>query len=340
MAVMSPPAGSGIGGFLVSLTGTISMHKAKSCAAQVSGGHRLWTVALLVQLGVFAMDGTTPARAAADFQGSPEITGSLPLPEAPYELRTFITKPGAERFELAARLREYGGLITKPVSWRVFRVLGAESGGAEEIYRDDQPIADFSAPPGNYRIDITYGLAVYSRTITLEPSHHISAVFNLNVGGLRVLSKLTATSGPVAFQTAHRIYAVSGGSSGRLIALNATPGEVLRLPAGKYRVESELTPGNAVANISVEIKPGILSAVEIDHVAGIARLGVRGQPNRQFAWYVVGKDGKPAADAEGSSVSMVLTPGTYEAVAVSDTTTLKADFTIASGQSVDVELQP
>ena len=315
------------------------MHKATGRAWKALRGHRCKTVALVALAGLWIGACGTALQAATSL-ASPEITGSLPPPEAPYELRSYIVSTGTEGFELGARLREYGGLITRPISWRVFRVRAAEAGGSEEVYRGDAPLAEFKAMPGEYRIDITYGFAVYSRTLTLEPERHLSAVFNLNVGGLRVLSRLPAAVPGISFRTAHRIYALSGESRGRLLAENAIPGDLLRLPAGRYRVESELRPGNAAAGTNIEIKAGLLSSVEIDHVAGVVHLAAKVQASQDIAWEITDASGNVAADAKGNNVDVILKPGRYEARALLGESGTAAAFTVKAGEAIEVSVEP
>jgi len=309
------------------------MHEVFCRALQMTEGHRLKAVALLI-LAIGLAPAPKSLSAATQPLASPEITGSLPLPEAPYDQRAFLTKPGTEGFELAARLEDHGGLITLPISWQIYRLLTGPSGGGEIIFEAETPVADFVAMPGDYRIDIEYGLARFSRIITLEPRHRLSIAFNLNVGGLRVLSRLTAAQ-PVRFQTSHRIYSLSGASRMRLVAENAVPGNLLRLPAGRYRVESHLFPGNAIARSDIEIKPGVVSAVEIDHLAGIASLALEGADTRA-QWQILDDSGRVAATADGPASEVVLSPGNYKVEVAFGTATLTRYITILAGRRLEV----
>ncbi|HKG75620.1 MAG TPA: hypothetical protein VKA79_15375 [Aestuariivirgaceae bacterium] len=309
------------------------MQKAKKPGVLGARGRRLRTVTLsLMVLGLIGADGVT---AAPQPEASPEITGSLPLPEAPYDLRAFITRAGTEGFELAARLQERGGIVTKPVSWRVFRIL-TEPGGGDLVYEGTTPVADFVALPGDYRIDVEYGFARYSRMITLDPERRQSIAFNLNVGGLRVLSRLAADV-PVSFSTSHRIFALTGTSRAHLVAEDAVPGDLLRLPAGRYRIESHLEPGNAVARAEVEVKPGMLSAVEIDHKAGIASFAVANDAQAR-AWHILSPSGQIAATVDGAAPAVVLAPGTYWVQAAAGAHTMTRSFTVSAGRHVQVTL--
>jgi hypothetical protein len=310
------------------------MQKAQEPRVNGVRGYRLRAVTLsLMVLGLIAAQDT---RAATQPLASPETTGSLPLPEAPYDQRAFIARPGTEGFELAARLQEHGGIITKPVSWRVFRIL-TESAGGDLVYQGSTPVADILARPGDYRIDVEYGFARYSRVITLEPERRQSIAFNLNVGGLRVLSRLAADV-PVAFSSSHRIFALSGASRAHLVAENAVPGDVLRLPAGRYRIESHLEPGNAVARVEVEVKPGLLSAVEIDHKAGIASFAFASGANQNRAWHILSPSGEIAVTLDGPSPAVVLAPGTYWVQAAAGANTITRSFTVFAGRHVQVTL--
>ncbi|HEY7764759.1 MAG TPA: hypothetical protein VIB38_07200 [Aestuariivirgaceae bacterium] len=301
---------------------------------QASRGHRHGAVTLLIFMSCLFGFPHHPGAATAPAE-SDLVTSSLPLPEAPYDQRAFVTKAGTEGFELAARLREGGNLIARPIAWRVYRLLTGANRGGELVYEGEAPIADFLSQPGEYRIDLEYGLARFSRVISLEAKQRLSVVFNLDMGGLRVLSRLAAPP-PARFQTSHRIYSLSGADRMRLVADNAVPGDLLRLPAGRYRVESELVPGNAVARSDVEVKAGMLSAVEIDHLAGIASLAIEGTPHAAVTWQILDHAGRVAAKTEGSTSDVVLAPGTYKVEVAFGAATLVRTITVAAGKRVEV----
>ena len=313
----------------------MGMHKAQSRASQASQGRRqrVATLLLFMSCSIFGsgqLAAATPPQAA-----SPEITGSLPLPEAPYDQRAFLTKAGTEGFELAARLKENGGLIGRPISWRVYRLSTPPDVGGELVYDGEAAIADFLAQPGDYRIDIEYGLARYSRIVTLEPRQHLSLAFNLNIGGLRILSRLVAPPS-ISFRTSHRIFALSGADRMRLVAENAIPGDLLRLPAGRYRIESQLIPGNAIARSDIEVKAGMLSAVEIDHRAGIVSLALDSTAPADTTWQILDGAGRVAATASGAASDVVLSPGRYQVEVAVGKATLTRSITIFAGKRLEV----
>ena len=311
------------------------MHKAQSRALQESQGHRRRAVALLFFASCLVFVGGHAEAATPPPAASPETTASLPLPEPPYDQRAFMTKHGTEGFELAARLKEHGGLISRPISWHVYRLFTAPDVGGELVYEGETAIADFLAQPGDYRIDLAYGLARFSRIVTLERGQRLSLAFNLNIGGLRILSRLAAPPS-VSFRTSHRIYALSGADRMRLVAENAVPGDLLRLPAGRYRIESHLMPGNAIARSDIEVKPGMLSAVDVDHEAGIASLALDGAVPSGVTWQVLDGAGRVAASAAGPATDVILSPGRYQVEVAVGSATLTRSITISAGTRLQV----
>jgi hypothetical protein len=280
---------------------------------------------------------STVAWAAAGDASSPEITGSIGSAEVnaaepAYEQREFIVKPGSEAIELAARLHENGGLISLPVSWRLHRLIGNAAGG-EAMFQSEAPQTRVLLPPGDYRIAIEYGFARFSRLVTLDPGRRLFLVFNLNTGAVRILSRIVLEPPVPGFTTAHRVFALSGPNRARLVAENARSGDLLRLPAGLYRIESELRPGNAVAEAEVAVKPGVLSAVEIDHQAGMVRLTLPQHRLGSYAWQIKDADGTLAAEAHGPFIDAVLLPGRYQVRAAADGVLLTGEFHVSAGNS-------
>ncbi len=123
---------------------------------------------------------------------------------------------------------------------------------------------------------------------------------------------------------------LGGRHNGRLVAVSAIPGEVIRVPEGEYRIESRFASGNATAVTDVQVKAGRMSAIDIDHKAGIARLSFVGAPSADVQWQVMDQSGQRVAAAQGLAADMVLLPGTYTASARVGGETLTATFEIAT----------
>jgi hypothetical protein len=174
------------------------------------------------------------------FSGAnPIITGSVTRPAAvvaDHELRIEFTREGAEGLQLAARLDERGGLVTRPVSWTVKRAMGGSAAGGEPVYIGEAPAADLNLQPGEYRVEASYGLARVVHEVAVHPGQRIGVTLILHVGGMRALSLVDDRYVPTSITAAHRIYALSGRQSGQRLT-DTSQGEVARLEAGDYRVE-------------------------------------------------------------------------------------------------------
>ena len=116
-----------------------------------------------------------------------------------------------------------------------------------------------------------------------------------------------------------------------LVAITEEPGEILRLGAGSYRIESRFQPGNAQAATEVTIKPGLLSAVELDMTAGIARLDASGVGEREVYWIISDATGESLPGIPGPTADVVLKPGRYVLRTLIDGVEKVSTFTIEPG---------
>ena len=274
---------------------------------------------------------STSAAEAASNDADLMTTGSVVQNNTAHEIAIEIVKPGSEGLELTARLSDTGGLIERDIAWKLRDAQGSV------VYEGTSSLANLAVQPGDYNVEATYGSAHFSQDLTVLPANHLMVSFVLNVGGIRVLPRLknidlTATDSETF------IYAMSGHAKGKLITISKTPGEILRVEAGDYRVESRFSAGNAVAIADVHVKPGLMSAIEIDHAAGLARLAYVGAPDAHVSWQVTDQSGEALAAIEGLSVNVVLKPGTYVAKASIGSEMLTANFVIIEGQARDIML--
>ena len=286
------------------------MHVILQRARQHSRG-RFLTGAALNFVGATLLLSTfagLPSMAAQRADADALITGSLPpkTTDIPYEIRIEVTSPGKEGIELAGRLSEDGGLITRPINWKLLRTLGEGSQGGKLVHDSTTPVADIALEPGNYRIEAKYGSVSFTKSIKLLESQHLGLTFVFNVGGLRTLSTIGKEPLPGEARVIHKAYAINGINSGQLIAKSDVQGGLIRLGAGKYRLESEIEPGNTVVQTDVTITPGILTTLQLDHQAGMAEVDAPSD----VVWTVTSDDREWRASGKGQQV-LTLAPGKY-----------------------------
>jgi len=298
-------------------------------------GRRRKAAALLACAAV-CLASIGPALTAAT--SDPIVTAAIPPASVPpHELRIERTQAGSEGLELAARLSETGNLIMRPVGWMVRRALAADPSGGETVLKQDASVADLRLDPGDYLVEATYGYVKVAHTVRVEPGRFVGLTLILNVGGIRALSKLSTLGMPAEVTASHRIYALNGRSGGHEIAAAAGQGELLRVPAGAYRIESRFSPGNAVANTEIVVKPGVLSSIEIAHVAGVARIDIP-EASEDATWEVRASNGPWRASGKGDRPNLVLAPGSYVATAAVAGQSRSQAFTIDPGKTSRVHL--
>jgi hypothetical protein len=240
-------------------------------------------------------------------------------------------QPGHEGLDLSARFSGDGTSLAKDVSWTVHDSVGSV------VFNDIAATASVKLQPGTYVINATYGTAHIEEAVNLPEGINLGVNLVLNAGGLRLLPRIEGAL-PVEVGTISRIFAVNGPSAGKLVATSRLPGEVLKLGAGDYRVESRFERGNAVAVTEVRVKPGIMSAVNIDHHAALVHFTFARESTAIVTWTITRDTDEALPQFTGLDADLVLKPGNYLAQARSGTTLDTIKFTIEQGQSREVVL--
>lgn len=242
-----------------------------------------------------------------------------------------VVKPGREGLELTARLTEDGGLITRDIAWTIRAADG------EILFASETGSVDISLPPGDYTVEAAYGAAIEAHTVSVPERVRLMVSFILKAGGLRIDAGMGETAFPAA-RPQLRVFALGSSGAGRLVASGEAGGGIIRLPEGRYRVESQAAEGNALAVADVTVKAGRLSTLAITHRAGLARLAFVGSPSAEVRWDVEDAGGTLVASETGLGANLVLVPGTYTARAAVGPELLTATFAITAGKARDIML--
>lgn len=309
------------------------MHDDSTRALQIRRQKSATSAALLTAVLFLTQFAWTDALAAPKTMEETALAIEAPKfqNQVAHDIAIELVKPGNEGLELSARLSESSGLIERDIAWTLRDSQGTV------VYDKSTELAAIAVPPGDYSVEAFYGSASFSQNLTLLEANRLIVSFVLDVGGIRVLPRVKGL-GLAPTQTQSLVYALSGPSRGKLITISKMPGEILRVKAGDYRIESRFATGNAVAVADVHVKPGVMSAVEIDHAAGLARLSYVGAPDADVSWSVTNEKGEALPAIAGLSASVVLKPGAYVAKAQIGNELLTASFDITAGQERDILL--
>ena len=248
--------------------------------------------------------------------------------DAAHGIALQLVQPGREGLELTARLTPDGPPLQQNVSWNIRAPSGTT------VYSADAGTADVSLAPGDYVVNASYGATQIEKLVSLPDATRLTINFVLDAGGLKVepmVGKIDVP--PVASRV--RVFSMDGR---RLMAVSVKPGEIIRLPEGTYRVESQVSTGNVKAVTDVRVTAGRVSTVKIAHKAGLARLAFVGAPNASVRWEVEDQSGRAIATRGGINANVTLLPGTYTARAQVGAELLTATFNIAQGEVRDIML--
>ena len=270
--------------------------------------------------------------AVAATSSNPDTSSPAPKSApASGEMAITTVQPGTESLQLSARFSEDGKVLADDVSWKIRNQENSI------VYDRVSAIVQLAVPPGEYQVEAAYGTARIADSLTVQPGTKLGVNFVLNAGGLRILPRVKGLNLPDLVSHS-LVYATSGMKQGEMIASSDIPGEVLKVSAGSYRIESRFESSNTVAIANVQVKPGIMSAVEIDHHAGLAKLSYAKQTMGEMQWNIADAQGNEALTFAGAGASLILKPGHYKAALKLNDQTIDAAFDITEGQISELTL--
>ncbi len=286
-----------------------------------------------------------PALVAALFltTATPQAATEKPISASPApreiilpasgEMAMSTVPVGQEGLELSALYAPNGSVLVDNINWKI------NDQDQALIYDKTASVVTVPLKPGEYHVEASFGSAHLEEVITVQLGTKIGMTFVMNAGVLRVLPRVKGID-QFGLASSSKIFALSGIEKGKLVATSHVPGEVLNVAAGTYRIESKFSSGNAVAVTDVDVRAGYTSAVNIDHIAGLAKLNVAGNEVREVQWQIIDDQGSTLPSQTGVSAEMILKPGHYFAEAKIGEHNLKTDFQIGAGQTSEINLKP
>lgn len=270
---------------------------------------------------------TEPENAAARI--ARQTTGDEPVGAANLRLRALLTGEGAP--------------VTTGLVWRVFDTRPDAGGNFNVVARGTEAAPVFRLRSGRYVVHVAYGRASTTREVEIADTD-IDENVVLNAGFMRL-----SAHGPDGEELAENDVSFSVYSSEqdqfgerRLILTAVEPDKIIRLNAGTYQVVSQYGDANAVARGDVQIEPGRLSDVVIDHKAAMITLKLvresGGEALADTSWSVLSPQGDIVAESVGAFPSHLLAAGDYSAVARHDGRAYSRPFTVESGLDREIEI--
>lgn len=290
---------------------------------------RLVRLAPALVAALFLSTANTQATSQKPISASP-APREINLP-ASGEMAISTVASGQEGLELSAIYTPDGVALVENVSWKI------SDQDQALIYDKTASVVTLPLAPGEYHVEAIFGSAHHEEVVSVQPGTKIGMSFVMHAGVLRVLPRVKGVD-QLGIASTSKIYALSGIEKGKLVATSHRPGEVLNVAEGAYRIESVFVSGNATAVTDVNVRAGYTSAVNIDHIAGLAKLNVTGNAEREVHWQIKDANGTEIPAFVAIAAEVVLKPGHYFAEAQLGDQNFTADFQIAAGQTFEINL--
>ena len=288
--------------------------------------------------------GAFPPMAGDDAKQPPDKSSPTNTTVIPRTPRDPMPQSGAaSRVKLVALLTADGQRIDKGIVWRVYNRANApnERSNLLKTLRSASPVLKLA--PGDYLVNAAFGRAHLTRRITVKRGTTTTEQFVLNAGGLRVKA-LVEGAAPTPNSVTYDIYSDERDQFGKRarIMSRAKTDLIIRLNAGIYHIVSTYGDANATVEADVTVEAGKLTEAAVTHAAArvtfklVMRAGGEALPDTQ--WTVQTTEGQVIKRSVGALPTHILAPGTYTIIARSGSRAFKRNFTLASGDTAQVEV--
>jgi len=254
------------------------------------------------------------------------------------------TNQNTYRVTLIAQLINDGVTVEKGLEWRVFGPRVTDDGTLPLLANATGGTKSFNMSPGQYLVHAAYGHASAIRKIEITPDSS-EEYFILNAGGLE-LSAVAGEDTPID-QNLLRfdIYEQKADERGerKLIAQRVLPNQIVPFQEGTYHVVSLFGNLNAAIRADIRVTAGKVTKAQLKHRA--ARVTLRlvrtkgGDALANTQWSVLNESGDLITESTSAFPRMVLSEGTYTAIAKNGERIYSNDFTVVPGVNRDVEVK-
>jgi hypothetical protein len=251
----------------------------------------------------------------------------------------------AQEVQFAAFLIDDGTPIDQGLVWHIFQDSEKEtvSPRHHRTVREAAPV--IKLVPGRYLVNVSFGRANLTRSITVEAGVPLSERFVLNAGGLRLNALLGDGRTPAPeMAISYDIYTGETDQLGnrQRIMSGARPGLIMRLNAGLFHIVSRYGDANAIVSADVTVEAGKLTEVAVAHPGAtvtfklVTRPGGEAQSGAQ--WSVLDPDGDVIKESVGALPTLVLASGSYVVTARHSGRVFRHGFTVQSGETAQIEV--
>ena len=201
----------------------------------------------------------------------------------------------------------------------------------------------FLLPAGAYFVHVAYGHASATKRIELNNDSK-QETFVLNAGGIK-LNAISSNSAPIHPKLLRfSIYGqkLKDSDQRELLSPDVPANAIVRLNAGTYHIISHYGDINATARANLRVEAGKLTQATLQHRAAhvtfklVSKAGA--EAIADTAWSIISESGDNMLESTSAFPSMVLSEGSYEAIARNSGKNYKKIFEIKAGVDREIEL--
>jgi von Willebrand factor type A domain len=272
--------------------------------------------------------------------GAPQAQRVIPVSPAPPKTQPVRPVPVSFR----ALLTEEGPKLQSGLIWRVYSAKAKADGGFELISTHREPSPTAALLPGEYLVNVAYGLSNLTKKVEVEGGKSEEETFVLNTGGLALRAVLASgeecPDGSIRFDIQSDEQDQFGNRE--TILADAHGHRVIRLNAGAYHVRSLYGDANASVGVDVTVEPGRVTEATIKHTGAkitfrlVQNLG--GEALANTKWTILTSAGDTVKSNAGALPTHILAAGSYAVVADHDGKSYTRKFAIEPGSDKQIEV--
>ena len=228
----------------------------------------------------------------------------------------------------------------KGVYFFVYDDRSSEADNPRQVARSGamQPI--FALPAGTYRVHARYGQTETIERIRVQAGRRATRVMPLSSAKLRLSSRLSGGDMSLDGLVSYRV--VRLGDREAEVVRTTQDKPVLRLAAGRYRIEGRLGEANAVETLTITLAKGADQRFSMEHQAGILKLRLsaiqHGLALADVFWDITGLDGRAVWSSGQAEPRVPLRAGRYKVVVERRGKRWERLVDVVSGESQAIEL--
>jgi Ca-activated chloride channel homolog len=245
---------------------------------------------------------------------------------------------GAGKLRVKANDRD-GGPAIERVTFRITEDDADSPDGRREVARSTAPEPEFTLSAGTYYVTARHGQAEVRERVLVNAGDEVTRTLTLALGRLGLQSRIAGAS---TVLDSGVTYTIDRLDSAQDPIRTRSAAAKLELPAGQYRVVSQLGGQNVRVARDLDVKAGVQLNLIFDHVAANIQLKVAGAGARTAAgdvsWDVRDAQDRSVWQTVQSEPRAFLAAGRYKITAESRDRRGSIDVEIKGGEARTIEV--